>query len=351
MTVPAPRRSSRRIFLPTILLGIVAIGWSGFWWYASRRVDHEMDRFIARQAKLGRQISCNDRTVGGYPFRIEVHCASPKVEGTRAGKEFSANLGEINAVAQVYQPNKVVLEAKGPMMVVDKDGDGTTVTSNWSSAEASASLWTSGPENADVVIKGLTTTVNRGGETVDMLAGANIEAHVRVAQGPNAEPGSYDLAADVDAKTVAPVDMFLGSASPLQAKFRGTITKIDLSPMPMEDRLRDWAENGGSLIVTQAQLDRGPSSIKASGLVGLETSGHPSGDLTVALAGVNELAETLKQSGRVPGSVTSLLGVGLSMLGKPSNIDGKAAVEMPVKVNNGKVGVGSFTVAKVPKLF
>jgi hypothetical protein len=351
MTVPAPRRSSRRVFVPTILLGVVVVAWSGFWWYASNRVDTELSRFMTKQAELGRQITCDERNVAGYPFRIEVHCTNPKVEGTRAGKAFSANLGEINAVAQVYQPNKVLLEAKGPMVLVDKDGDGTTVTSNWTSAEASASIWTSGPQNADVVIKGLTTTVDRGGQTVNMLDGANVEMHVRIAEGPNAAPGAYDLAADVDAKGVAPVDMFLGSAAPLSATFRGTITKIDLHPMPMEDRLRDWAENGGSLLITQVQLNRGPSSVKANGTVGLETDGHPSGDLTVALSGVNELADTLKQSGRVPGSITSMLGVGLSMLGKPTNIDGKAAVEVPVRINNGKVSVGAFPAGKVPRLF
>ncbi|WP_413989901.1 DUF2125 domain-containing protein [Labrys okinawensis] len=351
MTVPVPRRSSRRVFLPIILLAIVAIAWSGFWWYATSRVSTEMDRFIAKQAELGRQISCDQRSVGGYPFRIEVHCASPKVEGNRAGKAFSANLGEINAVAQVYQPNKVLLEAKSPMVLVDKDGDGVTVTSNWTSAEASASIWTSGPQNADMVIKGLTTTVDRGGQTQTMFDTANVEAHIRLAEGANAAPGAYDLAADVDAKAVAPVDLFLGASSPLSATFRGTITRIDLQPMPMEDRLRDWAENGGTLTITQAQLNRGPSSVKASGMVGLETSGHPSGDLVVALSGVPELADTLKQSGRVPASLTSLLGVGLSMLGKPTNIDGKAAVEVPVKVANGKVNIGAFPAGKVPKLF
>jgi hypothetical protein len=351
MIVPAPRRSSRRIFLPTIVLAILALAWSGFWWYATSRVNTEMDRFIAKQSDFGRQISCDQRSVGGYPFRIEVHCGNPGMVGTRAGHDFSAKFGAINAVAQVYQPNKVLLEAKGPMVLVDKGGDGLTVTSNWNSAEASASIWTSGPQNADVVIKGLTTSVDRGGQVQTLLDNANVEAHIRLAEGANAAPGSYDLAADVDAKAIAPVDIFLGASAPLSATFRGTITKIDVQPMPMDERLRDWAENGGTLRITQAQFNRGPSSVKADGTVGLETDGHPSGDLVVALSGVPELADTLKQSGHVPGSLTSLLGVGLSMLGKPTNIDGKAAVEVPVKISNGKISIGAFPAGKVPRLF
>jgi hypothetical protein len=281
-----------------------------------------------------------------------VHCASPKFQQTRNDKPQTFSMGELNAVAQVYQPNRVVMEAKSPLVLVGQDGDaGVTVTANWTSAEASASIWTSGPQNAAVVVKGLTATVERGGQTQTLLDSADVEAHIRLAEGDNAAPGAYDLAADVDAKAIAPVDLFLSSSAPIKASFRGTITKIDLHPMPMDERLRDWAANGGTLTITQAQVDRGPSSVKANGTVGLEESGHPSGNLVVALSGVPELAETLKQSGRVPGSVTSLLGVGLSMLGKPTNIDGKAAVEVPLAVTNGKINIGAFPAGKVPRLF
>jgi hypothetical protein len=71
----------------------------------------------------------------------------------------------------------------------------------------------------------------------------------------------------------------------------------------------------------------------------------------MALAGVNELTNTLSQSGLVPGKFTSLIGVGLQMLGKPSNIDGKAAVEVPLKLNNGRVSIGAFPAGKLPSLF
>ena len=349
---PAPRRSSRRIYLPTILFALIAIAWSGFWWYASTRLEAEWGRFLTKQAELGRQIKCGEQTIGGYPFRLEMHCGQATVESVRANRPFSAALAEVNAVAQVYQPNKVLLQAKGPVTLVDKSDAGATLTADWKSAEASMSIWTSGPQNAAVVIKGLSGTVKRGDQAINLVEEGNVEVHIRLAEGTNAAPGAYDLAADVDAKAIAPLDDFLGAPSPMKGTFRGLITKIDLRPMPMPERLRDWAAAGGTLTITQAQVERGPSVVKATGTVGLETSGFPSGDLTVALAGVPELAQTLKQSGRVPDMVATTLTVGLPVLGKPTNIDGKAAVEVPLTIADGKVRAGAFLPGlKLPRLF
>ena len=34
------------------------IAWSGFWWYASTRIEREWDRFVVKQAQFGRQEAC-----------------------------------------------------------------------------------------------------------------------------------------------------------------------------------------------------------------------------------------------------------------------------------------------------
>ena len=54
----------------------------------------------------------------------------------------------------------------------------------------------------------------------------------------------------------------------------------------------------------------------------------------MALAGVNELAKALKRAGLAPPNLGNLLGIGLTLLGKPTNIDGKPAIE--ISSDNGK---------------
>ena len=88
-TLRSPR-SSRRVFLPTAILGVIIVAWSGFWWYASTRVQGEWDNFVARQAELGRQITCGDQGLAGYPFRLEMNCAGPHVVSTRPAQASNA---------------------------------------------------------------------------------------------------------------------------------------------------------------------------------------------------------------------------------------------------------------------
>ena len=69
------------------------------------------------------------------------------------------------------------------------------------------------------------------------------------------------------------------------------------------------------------------------------------------ISGVKELSDTIKRSGLAPANVANFLGVGLAIAGKPGNIDGKPAVEVPITLAKGKVGVGGIALVAVPRLF
>ena len=75
MTDPAaaPRRTSRwRIFIAPLLLLLVAIGWSAFWFFAASQVDVQADAWRAREAKSGRLYDCAKRSVAGFPFFVRI---------------------------------------------------------------------------------------------------------------------------------------------------------------------------------------------------------------------------------------------------------------------------------------
>src|SRR5215469_11499930 len=79
----APRRYRRwRIFIAPALVLIAAIAWSAFWFYAASQVDVQADAWRAREAKSGRAYDCAKRSVGGFPFRLEVHCEGASVSLT-----------------------------------------------------------------------------------------------------------------------------------------------------------------------------------------------------------------------------------------------------------------------------
>src|SRR5215475_15900543 len=140
----APRRTSRwRIFIAPLLLLIVAIGWSAFWFFAASQVDVQADAWRAREAKSGRVYDCARRSVAGFPFRLEVHCegASVSLVSQTAGQPAAqtpvrAKLGEILVVAQVYDPKLLIAEFTAPATITDS-GSAASYVASWSKGRSS----------------------------------------------------------------------------------------------------------------------------------------------------------------------------------------------------------------------
>src|SRR5436190_14406322 len=122
---PAPRRRPlwRLFILPGLLL-IAAAAWSAFWFYAASQAGVRADAWRAQEAKSGRVYDCAKRTVAGFPFRFEVRCDGASValvSQTASNTPFTAKLGEILVVAQVYDPKLVIAEFAAPATVSDCD--------------------------------------------------------------------------------------------------------------------------------------------------------------------------------------------------------------------------------------
>jgi hypothetical protein len=346
---PPPRRSSRRILLPTVLVILAAFAWSGFWLFASRQAEAQFDGFVASQAKEGRSFTCDERQVGGFPFRLELRCREPRIAVRREDGSFTVAAKHLLAVAQVYQPTHLIAEADGPLLFTS--GDGTqSVEAQWSKAEASLIFALSGPQRLSVVADGLVLSEVRSGSTQEIGRASRLEAHARIAEGRPA-PGSYDIVARLDSVLSPIVDSVLGGTQPAKVEVQGTVTGLaDLAPKPLDEQLRAWQSAGGRFEIALLEIDRGGMSAQAKGDIGLDEEGHPAGRLTVALAGVDQVSHALKQSGASP-KFANILAVGLSLLGKPTNIDGKPAIEVPVKLAKGKATIGAFPAGETPRLF
>ncbi len=75
-----PRRRLWPVFVPLTLLVALAAVWIGLWFYAAAAAETALAGWRAREAKAGRIYECGSERIGGFPFRIEVRCASPSVE-------------------------------------------------------------------------------------------------------------------------------------------------------------------------------------------------------------------------------------------------------------------------------
>ena len=185
---PAPRRRPLwRLFIMPALLLVAAAAWSGFWFYAASEVGVRADAWRAQEAKSGRVYDCGQALGRGFP----VPPRSPlrrrqRVAGVadrrRAQAPFTARLGEILVVAQIYDPKLLIAEFKAPATIADR-GQPPSLKVNWSQGRSSVVGLPAVPQRASIVFDN--PSIDRvNGPVQTPLARANhVELHGRLADG------------------------------------------------------------------------------------------------------------------------------------------------------------------------
>src|SRR5438445_5632274 len=184
---PAPRRRPLwRLFIMPALLVVAAAAWSGFWFYATSEVGMRADAWAAQEAKSGRVYACGNRSVAGFPFRLEVRCDDARValvsQTAGAQAPFTARLGEIMVVAQIYQPKLLIAEFKAPATLADR-GQPPSLKVNWTTGQSSVYGLPDIPQRASIEFNN--PSIDRvNGPVATPLAKANhVELHGRIAEG------------------------------------------------------------------------------------------------------------------------------------------------------------------------
>src|SRR3981081_2970678 len=152
---PAPRRRPLwRLFIMPALLVVAAIAWSAFWFYAASEVGVRADAWRAREAKSGRGYDCGKRSGAGFHFRPQVRCHDARVsllsQTAAAAAPFTAKLGEILVVAQIYDPKRLIAEFKAPATISDR-GQPPSLNVNWTVGRSSVFGLPAVPERASIV--------------------------------------------------------------------------------------------------------------------------------------------------------------------------------------------------------
>src|SRR5215831_2702780 len=189
--MPAPRRRPLwRLFIAPVLLVIAAAAWSAFWFYAASQVDVQAEAWRTREAKSGRVFDCANRSVAGYPFRLEILCRDPSVAlvsqtANQGAVPITAKLGEILVVAQIYDPKRVIAEFKGPAQIVDPAAQSSYVA-NWKTGRSSVVGLPATPQRASIVFDEPSIDRMDGPRPLPIANAKHVELHGRIAEGSRA---------------------------------------------------------------------------------------------------------------------------------------------------------------------
>lgn len=348
-SAPAFRPRRLGLYLPFVLLLLLALGWSGLWLYGRQRVGSALDDFFARQASVGREWRCPDRRIGGYPFRIEVSCAEPTF--TAAGSAGGAVSGRMQRLSVTAQTSgalslaHVVMRLEGPLVVSEAGFGRTTV--GWREALGSFRGHHRRLERASLDVKDIDILVEPARGEPMRVSAAALEAHVREGVVPT-EPNSYDVALRLNGARTPPLDQLLGNADPLVLLLDGKL--LNLASVDRRDwraTVEAWRQAGGTFRIEQFSLAKGAPRIEAKGDLRLDSARRPEGRLDANLVNAGPILQQfgLNLGGGAAGALLGgLLGGGRPAAGEPQR---DRSLRLPLVLGEGRASVGPLRIPGV----
>ncbi|MFC0239045.1 DUF2125 domain-containing protein [Rhodopseudomonas telluris] len=393
-TLPTRRRLWPLFLMPALLL-VAAIAWSGFWFFSVAQVDRIVDSWRAREAAAGRAYDCGDRSIAGFPFRLEVRCTDASVALTSQTAEqvasqtpVTAKLAEILVVSQIYQPSLLIAEFKGPAIFADR-GQPPSLQLNWVSARSSAAGLPGPPERVSLVFEAPALDRLGGATPLPLARARHVEMHARQLEGPAGAAPRIETDFQFEGASVQDVHPLL--AELFDAHLRVVLSGLkDFRPKPWPQRFRELQAAGGRIEITQARIQQGEMIATAIGALGLTPAGNVDGELQMVVAGLDKvipklgidkvLEEGVSQStldrlapGVRANDVNNVLGAldraipglgrvvrqnanvgvaaGINALGQEATLEGRPARAVPLRFVDGAVMLGPIKVAQMKPLF
>jgi len=367
---PAPVLRRRRwpLFLPFVLVVLLAVAWTGLWFYAAARAEAEIASFREREFRAGRLQDCAAQSIGGYPFRIEVRCGAATFE-LKGTPTLELKLPVVLAAVQVYDPKLLIAEFKGPLDV-SEPGRPPTYVVNWSLGQASARGLPSKIERASLALDGPTVRDPRVVGNDTMLRAERLELHGREAAGSTSDNPLIETVMRVKGGVADKLHPL--AAKPIDAEVATVLRGLtDVTPKPWPVRFKEWQAHDGEIEIVKARLQQEDVIAVGAGTLKLTPRGGLDGNLQVTVVGIEKVLkmldiERLMSEGQIGATINALdkliPGLGgiarqnaapglVAALGQRTVLEGKQAVAFPVRFNDGTVSLGPFQVGVVPPLF
>jgi hypothetical protein len=371
-TRSARRRNRRYIGMLVLLVALIG-GWSWLWYYAAGQAEIAVDGWRAREAKSGRVYTCGSQSIGGYPFRIEVNC-------DKAAAQFRSNQPPVEIktsgmliAAQIYQPNLLITEFHGPLTIADP-GKSPNIVANWKLGQSSVRGTPSAPERVSLVFDGPVVDRINGGTRENLLHAKRIEIHGRIVEGSATDHPVIEIVTRLT-RAAAPT-LHPAASHPLDADISALLRGLkDFSPKPWPVRFRELQAAGGRIDITQARVQQGETIAVGSGSLSLNANGRLDGQLRVTVAGLEPFLASINAEQAVQASpdmdkvagaldrllpglggvarqkASSNLSLGINLLGEQTTLEGKRAVTLPLRFDDGSVFLGPIKFGNTPALF
>ena len=341
MTDLPPKPLRWKLYLPFIALAVVAVGWSAFWKIAAGMTESGLDDWFAQERSQGREWACPNRSVGGYPFRLEVRCAAPTFTGRMGAVAGAGSVGDVLVAAHLYNPSLVLAEVGSPLAFKAQDGS-LDLSLAWTRLQASHRVRKGGLERDSLEIEGPALRLaGRGLPTIAAKA-EGFEVHLRPNPDRASAVSAMDLALRLSKLEAPALDGLSGYAGPLDAVFAATVLQTEaLRGGDLAQSLEQWRQAGGNVEIREFKLAKGEALVEANGALEIDSAHRLAGRIELQMTGLGPL---LQRFGVSPGNaaIGGLLGglLGGRAPSAPAQANGKGALRLPLDLNQGRAMIG-----------
>ena len=368
-------RLRKRRYIGTLILFLALVGgWSYLWYYATGKAEVAIDGWRAREAKAGRIYTCGSQSIGGYPFRIEVTCDKAAAVFRSNQPPVEIKTSSILVAAELYQPTLLISDFYGPLTIADL-GHAPNIIVNWKLAQSSVRGTPSAPERISLVFDQPVVERINGNNRQSVLKAQHIEVHGRLAGGSVTNKPIIETVLRI--RAAAAPELHPAAAMPIDADITTLLRGLnDFSPKPWSARFRELQAVDGRVDITQARVQQGDTIAVGDGTLSLNTSGRLQGQLRVTVAniepflaavGTPQVVQNSPDMDRLSGALdrllpglgnvarqqatTSNLSLGINLLGEQTTLEGKRAVTLPLRFDDGSVFLGPIWIGNTPAMF
>jgi hypothetical protein len=262
MSMPDPRVTGkpRRVglYLPFVLLLAAVAAWSGFWLWAKSELGRRLDEGAAALAAQGYPVAWKDRTITGYPFRMDVTLSDVRA---REPSGWALTTPRIEAEAPAYALGDWLVAAPDGLTFVRPESGPVAVSGRL--IRASLTHLTSRPPSFSFEGVDLAFREGPGAKPFGLTAAQRVEFHLRA--GPDDQGGVFfDL--EGGQARLSGLLARMAEGKPISMAWNSTVSKMSgFAGRDWADAVRRWSDAGGRMTVRNAALVAGQALVRSDG--------------------------------------------------------------------------------------
>jgi hypothetical protein len=368
-----PRRRRWPFAVVVVLVALAGL-WSAGWYYGAAQAERVIDGWRAREAKAGRVYTCSSQTVSGFPFSIDIRCADPGADFRSNRPPVALKTRDMLITAHLWQPTVLTTDFVGPLTIAEPEQD-TKITATWRRARSEVHGLPASPESVSFKVE--QPLVNRSGDSQNLFKATRLDLDGRLLSGSAQDHPVIEMVLQLAGAT-APY-WHPAAATPIDADITAVLRGLkDFSPKPWRARFRELQAAGGRIEITKARLQQRDTIAVAKGALSLSANGRLNGELRLTVANLESLMPTLGLDRMLAQDRTSpklnktfnaldrimpglgnmarqnagpMITAGITMMGEPTELEGKPAVTLPLRFDDGLASLGPIKLGMTPALF